>query len=92
MGILLAGLFVIRTAAKKQARKEESESRMSITSIEIDVGSVDTKGTQTSMVESSPTACDVDVFIEDEAPTSSVKPYMADILPTAHKSVSLQSK
>jgi hypothetical protein len=92
VGILLAGLFVIRTAAKKRARKEESESRMSITSIEIDVGSVDTKGTQTSMVESSPTACDVDAFIEDEAPTSSVKPYMADILPTAHKSVYLQSK
>jgi hypothetical protein len=44
------------------------------------------------MVESSHTACDVDAFIEDEAPTSSVKPYMADILPTAHKSVSLQSK
>jgi hypothetical protein len=89
---LLAGLFVTRSVRMKLTKKARSESRMSITSIEIDAGSVDTKETQASMDDSSLTACDVDSFIEEEEPSSSDNPDMADIPPIALKSVSLPSK
>jgi hypothetical protein len=92
VAIFLAGLYATRTARKKRARKVGPALRMSITSNEIDVGSIDTKEAQTSMDESLSTLCDVDAFIKEEAPSSTDNPDIADILPIAFKSVSLPSK
>lgn len=87
----LVGLFVTRVFQTNRAGKECAETRMSITSIEIEAG------TEVGIEETPRTACDVDAFMFEEEPSSFDKPKERDnivtgIPPLAPKSVSLQTK
>jgi hypothetical protein len=93
----LVGLFITRVFQKKRAGKECAETRMSITSIEIETGSLDTKETEASIEKTLRTACDVDAFVFEGEPSSFDKPKEQDniitgIPPLTPKSVSLQTK
>lgn len=92
----IVGLFITRHFQKKQARKKNANSRLSITSIEFEAGSLDTKETEVSIEDTLPTSCDVDSFMDEELSRFD-KPEEQDNIvtgnpPLAPKSVSLQTK